>query len=890
MIPFEKTFIAIDLETTSLEPTKGQIIEVAAVRFRKGKEVAKFTTLVNPEKKIPFIVSDITGITDADVANAPTFDAVKDELSEFIGENPIVGHNVSFDLAFLKANGLEFGAAVYDTWKLATIAFTGFASYSLENIAPRLGLDPGSSHRAYDDAKLSGNLFLRIGEEILARYPKKILGEVVQFLRRREWEAEEVFTELFEKASDTVVGVKKEKLRLELSSSEIATAKKLFQSKAVTSNIEGYEKKSTQEELASSIVANFDAKKNALFEVEPDSGRILAALAGTFLFSSSHDEKIAFATTNATLRSETFTKDLALFQAAFPRVLTAVAKSQDSYLCREQFSAFMRRQDMNEVEVGLVVKILLWLSITETGDMEELSLLREQRTVARELSFEGCSYHHENCFAYYARKQLQSANVIVTDQSTLVKTLSRDENFKNVHYVVVDEAEELEESATRALTQTFTQNSVLEFFDILTRKAPGIGFLERVMNETSDATKPLVEKTKESIASVTESAILLFGVLGIGVKKWGKADEELQFTVELPIDPAFFEEREGKHIQSVCQTFVEKCSALEMFLGELDTELHSEGKDFFYHEVAALRGKLKSIASGISEMLLHQEKKWVNWVVLRPDKDFLVKKAPLSVASFLQSTLFEGRTSLLLARNVTFENEAAYIEERIGCQGFDLRRFGQGDVSKFISLMQVTDMPAATSPKFLAATHEIILETLLSTHVPAIIVVPSYTASKTYYENLKPELDAAGFSVFAQGISGGKHKILEKAEKAERPVLIATPSFLHGVKKLNLKARIVFVLRFPFAPSFDALSKAREYEYQSNAFMRFSLPRGLHLFRNMFFYLMSNGSEQKNALVLLDSRIHQARYGSAIMNSLPKHDAKQVERVGASSAIASWLL
>ncbi len=889
MTPFEKTFIAIDLETTGLEPSKAQIIEVAAVKFRNGKEIGKFSSLVNPGRKIPFIVTDITGISDADVANAPAFDSIRDELSEFIGENPIVGHNVAFDLGFLKAYGLDFGASVFDTWKLATIAFTGFPSYSLENLAPRLGLDPGSSHRAYDDARLSGNLFLRICEEMLHVYPRAVLGDVVQFLRRRDWEAEEVFTELLEKAQESVTKDHRETLKLPKSLKKIENAKQLFDSSVVAKAIQGFEPKEVQESIASEMVEILSKKKNALFEVAPDSGRILAALSGSFLATEGKKSKTVFATTNYTLRSATFQKDLNLLENIFGNVVVAVAKSQDSYLCREQLSAFMRRQDVTEVEIGLIVKVLLWLSKTQTGDMEELSLLREQKMVAKELSFEGCAYHHEKCFAYKARLQLEKANLLITDHGTLVKTLSRAEVFEATEQLIVDEGEELEESTTKALSQTFSQNIILEFLDMLTRKAPGIGFLERVSNETDDTTHAICDEARDVIASVIESAILLFGVLGIGVRKWGKVDEETRFAVELPIEASLFEEREGKNIQSVCETFLEKCQLLAEVLSKLDENLHKAKKDIFFHEVGAIQGKLTSITTGISEIVMQQEKRWVNWVVLKPDKDFLIKKAPLSVASFLEKNIFEGRSAVVLARNVTFENETRYIEQRIGLGGFALKQFDQGDVSKFVSLAQVTDMPVPTSPKFLATTHEIILETLLKLRIPALIVVPSFTASKTYYENLKPELDAVGFSVFGQGISGGKQKILEKVEKAERAVLIATPSFLHGVKNLSVASRLVFVLRFPFAPSFSALSKAREFEYGSSAFMNYSLPQGVHLFRSIFFYLMGRATKDKRSLVLLDSRIGTARYGEAIMNSLPKHHTEKLEKDEVSDWLASWL-
>jgi DNA polymerase-3 subunit epsilon/ATP-dependent DNA helicase DinG len=888
MTPFGKTFIAIDLETTGLEPEKAQIIEVAAVKFRGGKEVAKFSSLVNPGRKIPFIVTDITGISDEDVAHAPVFEDILKEVKEFIGENPIVGHNVAFDLAFLRANGMDFQSPVFDTWKLSTIAFTGFPSYSLENIAPRLGLDPGSSHRAYDDARLSGNLFLRIGEEILARYPKNVLEDVMQFLRRRDWEAEEVFAELLDHAKNEVATKKEAKKKKVLSKISPKSAQELFSVEHIADYIEGYEKKATQEEIASAIVADLADTKNALFEVAPDSGRILAALAGVFLFASTQKQKTLFATTNFTLRSPSFINDLGFLQASFPELQTSVAKAQESYLCKEQFAAFMRRQDMNDIEIGLVVKIILWLSITKSGDIEELSLLREQKPVARELSFEGCAYHHKNCFAYKARVELESADVVFTDQPTLVKTLSRSEVFKEIKRIVIDEGEDVEESTTRALTQTFSQNSILDFLDTLTRKAPGIGFLERVANETDEKIHILCDETKEAIASTIESAILLFGVLGIGVKKWGKADEETQFTVELPIEPAFFEEREGKNIQSICSTFLEKAKTLQESLSKLDKVLHKQKEEIFYHELTAIGNKLTSITSGLSEVIMHQEKRWVNWAVLKPDGDFLLKKAPLSVATFLQTSIFKDRTAIILAKNVTFQNEAEFIEQRIGVHGFELKRFGQGDVSKCISLTQVTDMPGVTSPKFLAATHEIILQTLTSLKIPALIVVPSYTASKTYYENLKPELDALGFSLFAQGVSGGKQKILEKVAKAKRPVLIASSNFLQGVKKLDAGNRLIFVLKFPFAPSFSALAKAREVEYGSKAFMQYSLPQGLHQFRSLFFYLMNANQDQKKAMVLFDGRIGSARYGDAIMNSLPKHDAKKVTRDEAPTTLNSW--
>ena len=95
-------FIAIDLETTGLDPKVDSIIEIGAIKFVKGKTVDKFVSLVNPCKPIPPNISELTGITDEAVAAAPVFSEIIDGLLEFIGHLYLCGHQVEFDYNFLK--------------------------------------------------------------------------------------------------------------------------------------------------------------------------------------------------------------------------------------------------------------------------------------------------------------------------------------------------------------------------------------------------------------------------------------------------------------------------------------------------------------------------------------------------------------------------------------------------------------------------------------------------------------------------------------------------------------------------------------------------------------------------------------------------------------------
>ena len=99
-------FIALDLETTGLDPKKDKIIEISAYKFNNGIPSESFTYLINPEQPISSISTQITGIDFPMVKNQPIFKDIEKEFISFIADYPIVGHNVIFDMNFLKASYL----------------------------------------------------------------------------------------------------------------------------------------------------------------------------------------------------------------------------------------------------------------------------------------------------------------------------------------------------------------------------------------------------------------------------------------------------------------------------------------------------------------------------------------------------------------------------------------------------------------------------------------------------------------------------------------------------------------------------------------------------------------------------------------------------------------
>src|SRR5579863_6864513 len=116
--------VALDLETTGLKAEADAIIEIGAIKFYGDRLVDQvvdsYRVLINPERPIPPRVTAITGIRQEDVASAPRIPEAIPVLKRFVGDAPIVGHNINFDLDFLRHNGAPFSNPTIDTYELAS--------------------------------------------------------------------------------------------------------------------------------------------------------------------------------------------------------------------------------------------------------------------------------------------------------------------------------------------------------------------------------------------------------------------------------------------------------------------------------------------------------------------------------------------------------------------------------------------------------------------------------------------------------------------------------------------------------------------------------------------------------------------------------------------------
>lgn len=164
------TFVALDTETTGLQPIVHRLVEIGAVRFRlDGWELATFQQLIDPEIPIPPEVQQVHGITDEMVRRKPTIEHVLPQFIEFLGESDtiLLAYNAPFDLSFLAMALTRLGIAypphsLFDTLEMARRLYPAWPSHSLENLAIGLNVANKAEHRALSDARLVKDVFLEL--------------------------------------------------------------------------------------------------------------------------------------------------------------------------------------------------------------------------------------------------------------------------------------------------------------------------------------------------------------------------------------------------------------------------------------------------------------------------------------------------------------------------------------------------------------------------------------------------------------------------------------------------------------------------------------------------------------------------------------------------------
>ena len=921
-----RSYVAVDLETTGLQPETDEIIEVGAVLFEQDRILRTFDRLVSPGRRLPQFVSLLTGISDADLAGAPQFADIADELREFIAGRVVVGQNVSFDLGFLAAKDVRPKGPVLDTLALSRIVRPDAPQHGLDVLARTYEVVNPSPHRALADAETTRRVFLALGAEIhaltdetvaaasaLARGAGDAWPEGALFLdeaaRRRLSPgsgAQAVSAAANGGARPSETGPKRPSPQPPFDPEAVGH---LFRGGgAVERTVEEYEPRPQQAEMATKVAETLHRGGTLLTEAPPGSGKSLAYLVPALAFAAAGGSPVVVSTSTRGLQEQLADKDLPQALGVFGEdsrgIATTVLKGRGNYLCLSRLQQELLRPDPGGDRAAFLARLLVWLETTDRGDIGELTLFNTENESWPALSAGGvdehadCDYQRQGlCYPARARKAAQDADLVITNHSLLLADSARTGAvLGHAKHLIIDEAHHLEREATAQFGRSVTRRDLDDLLGALGARESRPRFVPSAMGEaaSSGASARAADIASRGAAAgeraraASDAVGALFDLLGPFIaRETGQRDGDAVVRITgavkgssswAPIDEAW-RATEGA------------LSALGKSVDTLADAMEGVVQGYTLGTVGDLSRRLADARETLGLADGADPSNGIVWLTASRGNRATIglNWAPLTVAPLLQSGLLDGRDAVVFTSGtLTTEGAFKYVRSRLGVESADeLRLDSPFDSSEAVGSFIPRDMPAPDSPSYPRAVEQAIAQIAAVSEGGVLVLFTSYGALKQAYEYLRGELAVQEIAVLGQGIDGAAGRLIEMQRANPRTVLLGAATFWEGVDLAGDALRVLVIPRLPFAVPTDPIVAARGETYE-DPFGEFTLPESLLRFRQGLGRLIRRRTDQ-GAIVVLDSRVHSRAYGRAFIEALPGRAVAAPLLAGVADAVGDWL-
>ena len=928
------TCVALDLETTGLDPERDTIIEIGAVKFRGDKVLDTYHTLVNPYRELPPFVRKLTGISQANLDGAPPFGVVAGDLRDFVASLPIVGHSVSFDLSFLTRHGLPFSGDAYDTLDLAAILLPYQPEYSLMALAALFGGKHDSPHRALSDAEATHGLFIGLMEKAQALDPG-VLAYLQVLASRARWPVRR----LFESVADTqgnqttrvaVDGVDWGALsrRLETNGGtpgRVASPESIDEAE-LSSYLEheglfarefpGFQHRPQQVKMMRAVAGAFNDGEHLVAEAGTGVGKSVAYLLPAVLFSAKNNTRVIISTNTINLQEQLLHKDIpALLEVLesggilrVGQVKAAPLKGRANYLCVRRWDQLARDEGISSDDVRLLGKTLVWMQNTSAGDRAEINLAGKDAQNWGRVSAEDrgrCPGPRGDgpCFLRAARQGAEGAHVVVVNHALLLSDLAAGGGLlPEYDHIIIDEAQHLEEEATRRLGFTIPHDSLADQMEVLVRLAATI----RVEFRTGGVSGPGLDRMEELLAEletrwsprIRQHWAALWGTLERFLDEYaGDGGDRTQTRIAMSTraQPAWSRvEIAWEDVDAAMADGSRAVSNLRRFLEpEIPEQGASLALDLSNWQAALdeLRDRLKTVVSAPAE------EGRIDWADRVDDargtsgggRSMALHSAPLNVGEELKDRLFsKKRTVVLTSATLSAQDSFAYIRERVGLDsGDDLLVGSPFDYQRSALMLVPDDIPTPEAWGWQSAMEGLVTALAKALGGHTLVLFTSRAALRGAARGLRAPLESENIRVLAQGLDGGPRKVLQSFAKDPRSVILGTSSFWEGVDIADGALKALVIARLPFHVPTEPVFEARSSAYE-DPFRQYALPQAVLRFRQGIGRLIRR-SQDRGVFVVLDRRIIARAYGKAFLDSIPPCTTRTVATSAIPDQALSWL-
>jgi DNA polymerase-3 subunit epsilon/ATP-dependent DNA helicase DinG len=944
-----KTYVALDLETTGLDPARDAIIEIGALLFRGERELEAFSTFVDPGRSIPHFVTELTGITNADVKGAPPLSYALRRLTDFVGRSTIIGHSIYFDLSFLRRHNVLKRNRGIDTFELANILVPHAARYSLENLTRELGIEfAPQTHRALDDARMAFELFKALLERAV-QLPQQTRKEIIRLGQHVNWHAVEFFREAqyqrrmqgfsggigaqlaSRRGGDTAgplflteelaepLEPRREPLPLDI---ETLTSLLTAERSPLSQAFPAYEYRPQQVEMLQAVTQAFNRGRHLLVEAGTGTGKSLAYLLPALHWAIQNGQHVVISTNTINLQEQLANNDIPKLAEFLPLEFRhVVLKGRSHYLCRRQFEAMRHRGPANIEEMRVLARVLIWLPNTLDGDGDALFLpTPEDRAIWHNISATGenCNPKHcrfftadvmrpgDTCFFYRARERAEAAHLIIVNHALLLADImTQNRVLPEYHLLIVDEAHHLEHATTDALrysTSWFIINQALT--DLLRghgrfrseRSFPGLLDALRdvghnLSRKTNHKLLDVINRLEDTAEHTQRRLEDVFDMLDMFLEENtghgnNRYSTRLRITDSLRKQPSWDSiELSWSQAEAPFASLTEDLNQVMRALEDIEREELEQLKALF---IAATQ-RLTEAYFQLKNFIVEPGENYIYWLEASQKRPLSVNAVPLRVGPLVREHLFEKKRAVVLT-SATLQTGGSfdYLRDRLDAWEAEALSVGSPFDYKSAALLYiVNDIPQPGTHGHQKTVEQTLISLFKATEGRALALFTSYSQLQTTARAITGPLGREDITVHAQGDGSSRAQLLENFREGERTVLLGTRSFWEGVDVPGEALSCLVIVKLPFDVPSDPIIAARSEDYD-DAFNEYMVPEAILRFLQGFGRLIRT-REDRGIVVVLDSRLKTKRYGQRFLDSLPDPLLKMGRRSMLAETAARWL-
>lgn len=926
--------VALDLETTGLNPHNDAIIEIGLVRFNENRIEAEWTSLVNPGQAIPAFITQLTGITNEMVRKAPPLSDVFQTMLDFIGTSPVVGHNVQFDLSFIKGERYLPYNDVVDTFDLAAVLFPTFSRYNLGALAQYLGIILRNAHRALDDARTTSSVYNKCLEKARS-LPLHLVAEMVNQSEELLWGATYPFKQILRESQKTLIApsvsdmpfylgnfmedlpatqrnIQPQGSNLPLNADEVVS---YFEAGGpLARSFSNYENRSQQIAMTRSVSQAFSEGYHLMVEAGTGTGKSYAYLLPAALWAISNDTRVVISTNTINLQDQLSKKDIPELAKVLDRQLNAVVlKGRGNYLCPRRFENLRAHGPASVEEMRVLGKLLVWLYEGGKGDRNEITLTGPvEREVWSRLSAEDDICTGETCVSrmggacpfFQAHQRAQQAHLIIVNHALLLADVATGSRLlPDYQYLIIDEAHHLESATTNALSTRVTEAELVR----LLRELGGSnsGMLGQLATQLKSTLKPSDVATLNNALVRLDTLAFDFATL---LRAFFQAlDEFMMYARDGQPVPLYGQQQRilpATHTvpnwEPVEMTWLLAAEKMAGISDQVTTLINSiiagmgdgaeEIADTISNVSSVFRDLVESVKK-INELVTKPDTDFIYWIEITPNRNQLVLQiAPLQVGALMERYLWHEKESIVLTSATLTTNEGFdYLRSRLNADEADELVLGSPfDFENSALLYLVNDIPEPNNPgAYQRAIENTLIRLARATQGRLLALFTSYAQLKKTSAAINQPLAESGIDVYEQGEGASASTLLEIFKSSDRAVLLGTKSFWEGVDIPGEALSALVIIKLPFDVPSDPIIAARAETYE-DPFNEYHLQEAILRFRQGFGRLIRT-QQDRGIVVLLDKRILSKKYGRFFIESLPHCTLKHGTMQDLPAVAKSWL-